>query len=192
MLTLKPSDFQPAKKKKQISTTRTKTKSADAHTKKKSFRPAHRNQAPYDPRSKTKFISSNKLKPSIFRPAHKTEVNFYPNTKNQVNHFRPGHNRSRFDPRIKNMSRSIPTQKPNRFRSRKWKPSAFRPCHWNEANCDLHSNIQSISMPRRINPVNFNTDAKNKSFSTATTMPTGQSETKFFPKIHTITQFILS
>ena len=48
MLTLKPSDFRPAKKTKSISTTRTKTKSIDPLTKNKSFSARTQNQVNFD------------------------------------------------------------------------------------------------------------------------------------------------
>ena len=98
MLTLKPSDLRPSSKTKLISTTHTKNKSIDHHTKYKSisgrtrsistpaqkqvnFAPITKTKSISMPRHKTKLISIQTLKPSHFRPPHKNWVNSDPYTE---------------------------------------------------------------------------------------------------------------
>ena len=75
--------------------------------------------------TKTKLISIQTRKPSIFRPPRKTQVNSDRPHKNQVN----------FEAHTKT----------KRFRSSILKPSQFRSLHRNQVKFDPHTEIKSIS-----------------------------------------------
>ena len=72
---------------------------------------------------------------------------------------------------MKNQVNPIPKLKSSQARSPTWKTRWFRPHHWNQVNFDAHSNIESISMPRHKNRVNFSPFTWNDSFSTAARRP---------------------
>ena len=75
-----------------------------------------------------------------------------------------------FNPDTKTKYFLTPTQKPSQFRSRHW-TQVLMLRHEKQVNFDPHSNINSISMPRLKNRVNFDSDIYNTLFSTATQKP---------------------
>ena len=95
---------------------------------------------------KTKVISIQTLKPSIFRPPHKIEVNSDLHT--EIKPSSPTLRSSQFRP---------PTQKPCGIRSPAQKIKLISTHHWF---------FKSVLMPRDKKQVNFHTDTKTKSFST--------------------------
>ena len=167
--------FGPHTKYKWISTTHTKNKSIDLHTKTSHFRPEYKNnfdhphkeqsittwkQLIFGPHKKLTSIAISALKPSKFRSIHENQKVVGPNTTTK-SISTPRSRKINFDTHIKTKSISIPLQKTKLISTASLKQSQFR----------CHPPIKSISMPRHKNRLNFDPDTKNKFFLTATHKP---------------------